>query len=366
MVKNSWIWFFIALLVLGCSDDNAQRELNRPSLKSSSIPLKLEMSKNGAYFFGDTIEIDVRTVEENVSVVSINVDDHQLGRDFGSFEGGKIKLPTLLTGGGELRLRLIAQLSDSSESTRYKEIRVLAKKSPNQWKFETVQKYPHDKTSFTQGLLIHEGKLYEGTGNYGETRIRKLDLSTGRVLQERELESDIFGEGITIFEDKLYQLTYKSSKAFVYDLESLQLLSEASFFFETGEGWGLTHNDTSLIASDGSENLYFLDPAGFGELKRVRVFNDRGVIRNINEMEYRDGVIYANIYTQFIVVAIDAKTGEVLDQYDAREILRPEDQTRGMDVLNGIAINPANDNLLLTGKYWSKIYEVRPVTLEDI
>jgi glutamine cyclotransferase len=223
-----------------------------------------------------------------------------------------------------------------------------------------VDKYPHDVASYTQGFLVHNGYIYEGTGNYGESRIRKIELASGKVLKEKEMDEDLFGEGITVFGDKLYQVTYKSGRAFVYDLESFELLNEFSYITETGEGWGLTHNDTSLILSDGSSQLYFIDPERFTIEGKLNVFDNKGNVNNLNELEYRDGLIYANIYTQPFIVVINAETGEVLQRYSAVGMVDRSEANSGMDVFNGIAFHPLSGNLLVTGKYWSRIYEVKP------
>jgi glutaminyl-peptide cyclotransferase len=213
--------------------------------------------------------------------------------------------------------------------------------------------------------LVHGGFLYEGTGNYRESRIRKMELSTGNVLMERPMSDDVFGEGITIFGDKVYQLTYKGSRGFVYDLATFDPIDEFTYNTYTTEGWGLTHNDTALIASDGSAILYFFDPATIKETARLRVFNQRGEVSRLNELEYHDGIIYANIYTTAEIVAIDAGTGRVVGEYSVRGLIDRSEITTDMDVLNGIAINPLTGNFLITGKYWPKIYEVRPVPRQD-
>ncbi len=350
------------LAITACEDDTRDRRtVDRPRLQKSQPPIRIKTDKKGTIFYGDTVSLQISSIDTSliISEVQLSCTDNPA---FGiTSEELKIGLPTAQLGGGEQRVKVDVKFTDGQKTTRYKEFKILSEIPPRKWQFEVIRKYPHDPTSFTQGFLVHEGFIYEGTGNYGETKIRKLDLSTGKVLQEKQLEQDIFGEGITVFNEKIYQLTYKSSKGFVYDLNSFEREGDFIYNTYTSEGWGLTSNDSSLIASDGSAYIFFLDPADMSETRRIKVFNDRGEINNINELEYKGGIIYANIYTTAVIIGIDAETGRVVDEYIASGIVSPNEASSDMDVLNGIAFNPLNGNFLLTGKYWSRIYEARPI-----
>lgn len=350
----------LLLMCSACEDEGPRRSIDRPSLGTKQPPLKLDKNSD-RLVYGDTIRLSVIAEAEDLTFSSVRVslaDDR--GKALAVSEKGVFALPTEITGGGEVKLRVDAEFTDGQKSMRYQNFTVTAESEPQQWNFETVRKYPHDKSSFTQGLLFHNGFLYEGTGNLGESRIRKIDLVTGNVEMEKANKSDVFGEGITVFGDKLYQLTYKNGRGFVYNLSDFEKIDEFTYNTYTGEGWGLTHNDTSLIASDGSAYLHFIDPETLEEERRIRVFDHRGNVNRLNELEYSEGIIYANLYTSFEMVAIDATTGRVLHRYNARDVLKRADMTTGMDVLNGIAVNPLNGNLLITGKYWQYLYEVKP------
>ncbi len=353
-----------ALLLVGiisfCGPQKNEQRTPSPKKSKKGPSLKVRLDKPSPVGFGDTIQLSFSfndTAAQDVSYSITQID----GSYAQETKSNSIAVPTTMLGGGNIRLKCEAVFSNGLKSSRYKELEILAPEKPRAWELKVLKKYPHDRESFTQGLEVEDGVLYEGTGNYGGTRLRKLEIESGKVLQEMPLEDDIFGEGITIFDDKLYQLTYKSSRAFVYDVETLERQSEHSFNFHTGEGWGLTHNDSVLIASDGSPNLYFLDPASFSELKRLKVFDNLGEVELLNELEYRNGSIYANIYTSAEIVIIDPKTGMVTDRIVARGIVDQADATRNMDVLNGIAFHPKTGNMLVTGKYWSKLYEVQLV-----
>ena len=362
MNKFLYCCLCILLITTSCEDEKpSHRAIDRPGINKSQHPIRIKSDKTGSLLFGDTLHLQISTVDTSLVVEEIELSStdnpgfRMIGKD------QNIQLLTTQLGGGDQRVKINVKFGDGQTTTRYKELKILSGTSPRKWQFEVIRKYPHDTKSFTQGFLVHDGFIYEGTGNYGESRLRKLDLTSGKVLMEKDLESDIFGEGITIFDDKIYQLTYKSSKGFIYNLKTFEREGEFIYNTSTSEGWGLTSNDTSLIASDGSAYIYYLNPADLSEQKRLKVFNDKGEIENINELEYRDGVVYANIYTTAVIIAIDAKTGRVTDEYIASGIVAPSEANSHMDVLNGIAFNPLNSNFLLTGKYWSKIYEARAI-----
>lgn len=364
MMKIKYLAFFLVLTLFSCEDESSSRKLDRPSLRKSGPSFRIRLLNAQGLGLNDSLHFQVKPDSPENKISRLEVSNSYDRKPFFTSESTEFKIPPSIVGGGVRKLRFKAFFSEGPSTTRYKEVRILAEKAPDRWKFEVVGKYPHDVSAYTQGFLIHDGFLYEGTGNYGESRLRKIDLTTGELLQEKSMDTDIFGEGITIKNDKIYQVTYKSGTGFVYDLETFNELDRFMYSTETGEGWGLTHNDTSLIMSDGSSYLYFLDPVSLEVERRLLVYDQQGNLDKLNELEYRDGKIYANIYTQPFIVAIDASTGGVTDIYSAVGIVDRAEANTDMDVLNGIAFHPATGNLLVTGKYWSKIYEVRPIADE--
>jgi glutaminyl-peptide cyclotransferase len=218
--------------------------------------------------------------------------------------------------------------------------------------------YPHDKHSQTEGFELHNGFIYEGTGpcKDGPSSLRKIDLETGKVLKYISLPSPIFGEGITIFGDRIIQLTYTTKRGYVYELETFKKIRE--FRYET-EGWGLTHDEKNLIMSDGTSTLQFLDPETFEVVKRIQVHDKNGEIRAVNELEYIKGYIYANIFLTSEIKKIDPETGAVVDSFSLRSILKDHHKFEFDDPANGIAYDAENDTMLVTGKYWPYIYRIR-------
>ena len=224
--------------------------------------------------------------------------------------------------------------------------------------YEVVNAFPHDPEAFTQGLIYLDGYLYESTGLYGESSLRKVELETGEVLQQVDLSSEYFAEGLTAWEDTLLQITWRENTGFVYDLEDFSLLDQFSY---STEGWGLTQDDQQLIMSDGTPTLYFLDPATFEVIGSVTVTYQGETVERLNELEYFDGQVFANIWQTDYIVRIDPASGEVLGWIDLGGILPQDLRTATTDVLNGIAYDQEGDRLFITGKFWPRLYEIRLV-----
>lgn len=226
--------------------------------------------------------------------------------------------------------------------------------------YQVVKTFPHDPDAFVQGLVFHDGYFLEGTGLEGRSSLRKVEISTGKVLKKIDIDSKYFGEGITLFKDKIYQITWQTNEAFEYDLETFKRVKSFSY---TTEGWGITHDGTKLIMSDGTSTIYFRDPETFKEIGKVVVKDDTGEISLLNELEYIKGEIYANIWGTNTIARIDPKTGKVIGWIDLTGLLKPEDMKAGhqVDVLNGIAYDEKADRLFVTGKLWPKIYEIKLV-----
>lgn len=231
--------------------------------------------------------------------------------------------------------------------------------------YEIVNTYPHDPKSFTQGLVFDNGIFYESSGlnaeHNGHSSLRKVEVMTGKVLKKIDVPEPYFAEGLALFEGKLFQLTWKDHKGFIYDRDTFEAKGE---FRYSGEGWGLTHDGKSLILSDGSHQLRFLDPTTFQEQRRISVYDRDGRVEELNELEYVKGEIFANLWGyrrqehEGLVVRVDPKDGKILGWIDLRGLKAKQDGPEA-DVLNGIAYDPAQDRLYVTGKKWSKLFEIR-------
>jgi glutamine cyclotransferase len=217
--------------------------------------------------------------------------------------------------------------------------------------------YPHDRSAFTQGLEYHDGFLYEGTGLEGHSRLRKEVLETGKVLQETQLSSDYFGEGITVLHNRIFQLTWLTQKGFVYDRPTLQLLRTFEY---PGEGWGLTNDGRQIYMSDGTTQIRVWDPATLHEIKRLDVHDGADPVPMLNELEIVRGEIYANVWQTDRIARISPADGRVLGWIDLPGLLSPEERAHA-DVLNGIAYDPAGRRLFVTGKLWPKLFQIEVV-----
>lgn len=224
--------------------------------------------------------------------------------------------------------------------------------------YEVINTYAHDPEAFTQGLVYEDGVLYEGTGLKSRSSLRKVALETGKVLQKLDLASQYFGEGIAIWEDEIIQLTWQSHVGFVYDKESFELLREFSY---PTEGWGITHDGVRLIMSDGTDTLHFLDPESLEETGSVQVYDSNGLVVRLNELEYVNGEVYANIWQTDRIVRIDPDTGRVTGWIDLTGLLSAADLSQPVDVLNGITYDAEHDRLFVTGKLWPSLFEIKLV-----
>ncbi len=222
--------------------------------------------------------------------------------------------------------------------------------------YALVKAWPHDREAFTEGLVFWDGVLIESTGLNGRSTLRKVDLETGLVLQQVKLPEQYFGEGIAVLGGRIFQLTWQSHRGFIYDLRSMK--KEGDFPF-TGEGWGLTTDGQSLIMTDGTNRIRFIDPVTFHVSRTIDVFAHGRPIENLNELEYVKGELYANVWRTEFVLQIDPVTGRVLASIDFVGILSPADHSRDTDVMNGIAYDAKDDRLFITGKCWPKLFEVK-------
>ena len=221
--------------------------------------------------------------------------------------------------------------------------------------YEIVERFPHDERAFTQGLVMHEGRLFEGTGQEGFSTVREVELESGRVLRRVPIEKEYFGEGITILGDRVYQLTWRAQKAFVYDVRTFKRVGQFSY---PGEGWGLTHDGERLIMSDGTDVIRYLDPASFKEIGRVSVKDGGRRVSRLNELEFIDGEIWANVWETDLIVRIDPESGQVNSWIDLANLLGVA-RIPGDRVLNGIAWDAAEERLLVTGKNWPYLFHIR-------
>ncbi|MEO5943964.1 MAG: glutaminyl-peptide cyclotransferase [Ferruginibacter sp.] len=231
--------------------------------------------------------------------------------------------------------------------------------APVQLSYNIIAQHPHDTSAYTQGLQLYNGKMYEGTGDFETSSLRVTDYKTGKVEKKHMMGSaKIFGEGINIFKNKIYQLTWQSNVVYVYDLNNVD--KPIKTFNWPYEGWGITNNGTDLIVSDGSANLYFVNPDDFKVRNTLGVVDNNGPVDQLNELEYIGGFVYANVYQSNFIVKIDPESGHVVGKMTLANLLQPSDIIPDRtDVLNGIAYDSTTKTMFITGKRWPKLFEVK-------
>lgn len=327
----------LAITLISCGDSKQEKNFNiTTNATNNTIALNetLELSianPKNIEIESITYEIDGKTVDK-----SVLLSDFKLGSQ-------TITATINFDGETEIATRNIAIVNNAS---------------PKVYSYEIVNTYPHDITSYTQGLEFFNGELYESTGQKGESKLRKVNYKTGEVLKNINLADQYFGEGLTILNNKIYQLTWLSGKGFVYNLDTFKRSSTFKFG-ESKEGWGICNDGKMLYKSDGTEKIWLLNPENLVEENNIQVYTNKGKIGKLNELEWINGKIYANIYQRNGVAIINPKNGATEAVIDFSPLKKEVKQHKGLDVLNGIAYNPETQTIFVTGKRWDKLFEVR-------
>jgi len=274
-------------------------------------------------------------------------------------ENGKLTLdlPTL----GNKTLVAKFNIDDQAVQVE-KKVRVLAASAPEVYTYEIINSYPHDTGAYTQGLEFHDGILYESTGKKGASTVRKVNFETGEVLQQIDMEDSVFGEGITIMNGKLYQLTWQSGMGYVYNISNLEKIKNFTYG-KSREGWGLSNDGEKIFKSDGTEKIWFLNPETLEEQGHIETVTNKSIFSKANELEYVDGKIYANVYQKESMMIIDATSGAIEGVINfgglKSKVSKGPQWDEGNSVLNGVAYHPERETFFVTGKNWDKLFEVK-------
>lgn len=369
-MKNLKNLLFLVLIILvySCNNQPANNEkqnandsllkttvnqLNIPSI-GDKIKIEISPAEKGKYVIGNKIEITV-SFPDSIKADSVNILANN--KQIASFTKPPYKY-TWQTTTTKVGTNLITAVLNI-KGLKYKNsssIKLLSDVEPTKYTYKVIKSYPHDIHAYTQGLFIDNGVLYEATGLEGESTLRITQLENGQVVQSFTVPDRIFGEGITLFNNKIIQLSWRNHIGFVYDKKSFDVLEK--FNYPT-EGWGLTNDGQKLIMSDGTEKLYFLETQSYSKIDEIEVYDNKGEVLYLNELEYIDGQIYANVYQTDKIAIIDLKTGKVTAWIDLKGILSEDDRTKETDVLNGIAYDGKKKKLFVTGKRWSKLFEIQ-------
>ena len=343
-------FYLIAILIVISCD--IEKKIESPRIKSY---LKIiSPNSNEIIKKNDSIRINIISDSKEKSIKESTL---LLNKDTFNFKN-KINISTNnLLRYGRYNIKISTLFDDGSVEDKSKNIFLYPDQKPKELEYELIKIITHDPETYTQGLLIDESKyLIESSGQYGKSFIKKVDMESNIIINKLMIDKKLFAEGITVYDDKLYMLTWKSNKGLILDKNTLELIGEFNY---STEGWGLTTIDDNLVMSDGTEKLFFIDPKSFKINNYIEVYDNNGKVENINEMEYINDKIYANIYGKDIIVIINYKTGEVENIINLEGLLNRENYNTNIDVMNGIAYNLENESILVTGKWWPSMFEIK-------
>jgi glutamine cyclotransferase len=347
MKKHKLLAFILLGTLAAACTDKKDSENNLFSIDSANL--------KGQYQPQETLPLTVLNPEKlEIDSVVYYLNDIKLGTIKGNTKFDA-PLKDLKFGYQNIKA-LVFHEGENTEATS--RIELVSNIEPKVLGYDVVNIFPHDTASYTQGLEFYRDTLVEGTGQYGKSTLRKINFKTGRAYKQVALEGKYFGEGVTIFNNKIYELTWKENTGFIYNADNLT--KEKDFpYFKQVEGWGLTHDDKNLYMSDGTEKIYVLDPTTFKEVDYVNVYTNSRKIKDVNELEYIDGKIFANVYQTDLIVVIDPKSGAVEGVLNMADLKKKITQYPDTNVLNGIAYNPKTKTIFVTGKKWDKMFEIR-------
>lgn len=355
-IMRSHIYLIIAALILFSCENEVENNTDiNGDTSENTQPFKISYVENTTlYSIGDQVSVKLTSQSNDFTIDSLMVKIDNITVPF-SREGDVLKVEsgTVTTTGAHTLIVIATSKNKSYQSSLQMLLRsdvVPVKKT-----FKILKTYPHDRGAYTQGLEFFNNDLYESTGQYGNSSLRKVNLTTGVVDKIIAIDEKYFAEGLTIVNGKIIQLTWQENVGFIYDLN---LFKQVSTFHNPTEGWGLTHNEKELILSDGSSTIYFLDSSSYAEIRRIQVYDNESEVKLLNELEYVEGFLYANIYTKDVIAKIDPNTGKVLEYINMEGLLSQQDRQRDTDVLNGIAYKKDTKQLYVTGKNWPKLFEV--------
>jgi len=369
MIKSTTMFYGIiisGLILMGSCGGGSSSGSQGSTREGNSNPgtpagpaLKLiefvEPSDNSSITYGEDIDVVIRLLGDDIP------DSIRFYYD-GILVKSVLKEPwtaVLSTTGsrlGKVPVKVVAYKGSGRPQSLARFVNIFSDIVPPVERYSVVKTYPHDKEAYTQGLLLHDGFLFESTGQNGKSSLRKVELETGRIVKRQDLESKYFGEGLALLNDKLYQLTWLTNTGFVYDVNTFTNLGTIHY---NTQGWGLTTDGDKLIMSDGTNKIFFLEPEYFTVISTVEVFDNKEAVWQLNELEYIDGELWANIYQTDRLARIDLATGKVLAYIDLSGLLEAGDRHPNIEVLNGIAWEKDSGRLFVTGKNWPKLYEIK-------
>jgi glutamine cyclotransferase len=350
----------VVLLFTSCQNGNklSSGQNNTQNL-SEEKPEVIEFVRpfNGSKFkSGDKIVIQVRRICDTIKVDSIKI---ITGSKYHSTLRGIDSIVAVNTSDfkvGQLDIHAEAFTKKGRFVSSTVLVTILSDIKPTNYSFKVIKTYPHSRNAYVQGLIYENGSFYESNGEYGNSSLQKIDLLTGEVIKSISVDRSVFAEGITLYKNEVYQLSWREQTCFVYDKFTFALLRKIRY--EISQGWGLEFDGNNFLMTDGSNTVYFMEPENLTQVDQIEVYDDSGPVDKLNELEMINGQLYANVYYKNYIVIIDLKTGKAVGKIDFTGLLPKGEYDEGTNVLNGIAWNPANGHLFVTGKNWPELFEV--------
>jgi glutamine cyclotransferase len=355
-MKNILYTILALFIISSCSQD--KEKVSTPTNNTVANAKFVGIKNNDQFIMGNDVPVKVQIADmENISSLKVTFDDEIV------FEGKPTSnqeiIPVKTAGGkvGFVNLKMVAEFNGQDKPTiDNRTIVLFSDKAPDLLIAKKVSEYPHEVSSYTQGLEFDGNQLFEGTGQRGSSVVAKVDLNTGKILKKADLDLTLFGEGITILGDKIYQLTWQAGRCMVYDKNSLEKINEFKY---SGEGWGITNNGKDLIMTDGSSKIFFRNPETFEITKTLFVFDHGKEWPFLNELEWVEDKIYVNVYQKTDILIVDPSSGKVEAVIDAYDVDREaKSGNPKSDVLNGIAYNKETKSLYITGKYYPSLVKI--------
>jgi glutamine cyclotransferase len=328
---------------------------------STGAPVKLikmiSPEENSEFKVGDKVKLILSVINKSESPDSVSISFNGLAVNTIKSEPWEYSIPSSTTNStGRKSLRITAYKRGKADVPITRFLIFYSDITPKKYGYKVIHSYPHDIEAFTQGLVYDKGKILEGTGQKAGSSLREVELETGKVIRQHNLEGSLFGEGITLLNDRIYEVTWQDKVGFVYDRPTFNLINK--IYYAT-EGWGLTTIENEIVMSDGSNVLYYFEPDMFTVVSQIEVYDNEKKVDSLNELEYIKGEIWANIWMTDLIARIDPVSGKVLGYIDLKGILPDSERKSDTDVLNGIAYDKSGDRIFITGKKWPKLYEIK-------
>jgi glutamine cyclotransferase len=358
LMKHLFYSVIFFLFCVSCDDKENKQQNSSPRIKKLS---RIASPQHGSRFsISKPISFEIE-VQEGSAIDSVLMTYEGKVLHKGAVSD-QITVAKLSNKVGRTDIDFTIYLSGGITERKRHSITLISDKKPIEYTYRVINEFPHDEDAFTQGLFIDDGQLFESTGQNGKSSLRQVNLNSGAIVRKIDLDSEFFGEGISLIGSSIYMLTYHAGRCFVFDKDSFE---EKQSFFYAGEGWGMTAVNDTLVMTNGSEIVNFMEPEGFTEVKRIEVYDDKGPIDNINELEYIKGTLYANRWLTNHIYLIDPNTGIVEGVADLTGILSEDLKNSRTDVLNGIAYDHDTDRLFVTGKYWPRTFEIELIPKQN-